>query len=77
MEGRTVSNFTYEERRKMWALGFTDFAIDTIERAVLSDYRKRVRAEALREAADDLPWSGRRLGEILRARADAEEPGNE
>jgi hypothetical protein len=48
--------------------------------AVLPEYRKRVRAEALREAADALPMDGplhimdRQVHQdFLRARADAEE----
>jgi hypothetical protein len=42
--------------------------------AVLPEYAKRVRAEALREAADDLPFlSIPAQVAWLRARADAEE----
>jgi len=54
----------------------TDKYVRSVLAAVLPEYAKRVRAEALREAADDLVpadvWTPEECIRWLRARADAE-----
>jgi hypothetical protein len=59
---------------KFWQKGgLSRTEVQAVE-VIVAAVAPAIAARALRQAADDLPWSGRRLGEILRARADTLEP---